>query len=162
MSVTTENTHLNGVDRETLFATLDAAASASICSTRPRTASSSVSRSPRSRSSSSGRRNPRSRSGCGCRRPTCCSVDDDDPQSCPGQQHRGRGAGDPAADDGDAMLARPDVRHAAIACSRAVAQEVGTVSTHGFMRAGVLQLSRWGLLPEIAAVTPAVTKVVFH
>jgi flavin-dependent dehydrogenase len=38
-----------------------------------------------------------------------------------------------------------------------------TVSTHGLMRAGVLQLSRWGLLPQvIAAGTPAIRTTVFH
>jgi 2-polyprenyl-6-methoxyphenol hydroxylase-like FAD-dependent oxidoreductase len=37
------------------------------------------------------------------------------------------------------------------------------VSTHALMRAGVLQLSRWGLLQKImAAGTPAVTKTTFH
>ncbi|WP_228484760.1 NAD(P)/FAD-dependent oxidoreductase [Microbacterium cremeum] len=38
-----------------------------------------------------------------------------------------------------------------------------TVSTHALMRAGVLQLSRWGVLPGvIAAETPAITHTVFH
>jgi len=38
-----------------------------------------------------------------------------------------------------------------------------TVSTHGLMRAGVLQLSRWGLLPRlVAAGTPPITRTVFH
>jgi flavin-dependent dehydrogenase len=38
-----------------------------------------------------------------------------------------------------------------------------TVSTHGFMRAGVLQLSRWGLLEAIEkAGTPPVRRTVFH
>jgi flavin-dependent dehydrogenase len=38
-----------------------------------------------------------------------------------------------------------------------------TLSTHAFMRAGVLQLSRWGLLPElVAAGTPPVRRTVFH
>jgi 2-polyprenyl-6-methoxyphenol hydroxylase-like FAD-dependent oxidoreductase len=38
-----------------------------------------------------------------------------------------------------------------------------TVSTHAFMRAGVLQLSRWGLLEAIArAGTPPVRRTVFH
>jgi 2-polyprenyl-6-methoxyphenol hydroxylase-like FAD-dependent oxidoreductase len=37
------------------------------------------------------------------------------------------------------------------------------VSTHGLMRAGVLQLVRWGVLPDvIAAGTPAVRDVIFH
>jgi 2-polyprenyl-6-methoxyphenol hydroxylase-like FAD-dependent oxidoreductase len=38
-----------------------------------------------------------------------------------------------------------------------------TVSTHALMRAGVLQLSRWGVLPElVAAGTPAIRSTVFH
>jgi 2-polyprenyl-6-methoxyphenol hydroxylase-like FAD-dependent oxidoreductase len=38
-----------------------------------------------------------------------------------------------------------------------------TLSTHGLMRAGVLQLSRWGVLPEVvAAGTPPVEKTLFH
>jgi len=38
-----------------------------------------------------------------------------------------------------------------------------TLSTHALMRAGVLQLSRWGLLQRIvAAGTPAVTATTFH
>jgi 2-polyprenyl-6-methoxyphenol hydroxylase-like FAD-dependent oxidoreductase len=38
-----------------------------------------------------------------------------------------------------------------------------TVSTHGLMRAGVLQLLRWGVLPDvIAAGTPPVRDVIFH
>ena len=38
-----------------------------------------------------------------------------------------------------------------------------TVSTHAFMRAGVLQLSRWGLLEAVErAGTPAVRRTVFH
>ena len=38
-----------------------------------------------------------------------------------------------------------------------------TVSTHAFMRAGVLQLSRWGLLDAIeGAGTPPVRRTVFH
>ena len=38
-----------------------------------------------------------------------------------------------------------------------------TVSTHALMRGGVLQLSRWGVLPEVvAAGTPAVRSVAFH
>jgi flavin-dependent dehydrogenase len=38
-----------------------------------------------------------------------------------------------------------------------------TVSTHGLMRGGVLQLSRWGVLPDVlAANTPAIREVVFH
>ena len=38
-----------------------------------------------------------------------------------------------------------------------------TLSTHGLMRAGVLQLSRWGLLDQVAAAgTPPVTRTLFH
>jgi len=38
-----------------------------------------------------------------------------------------------------------------------------TLSTHALMRAGVLQLDRWGLLDRIAAAgTPAVTGTTFH
>ncbi|MDR7251381.1 flavin-dependent dehydrogenase [Nocardioides sp. BE266] len=38
-----------------------------------------------------------------------------------------------------------------------------TLSTHALMRAGVLQLSRWGVLDGIAAAgTPAVRRTVFH
>ncbi|KQV67804.1 hypothetical protein ASC64_11375 [Nocardioides sp. Root122] len=39
----------------------------------------------------------------------------------------------------------------------------GTVSTHALMRAGVLQLSRWGVLGDVvAAGTPAIRRTVFH
>jgi flavin-dependent dehydrogenase len=38
-----------------------------------------------------------------------------------------------------------------------------TVSTHALMRAGVLQLSRWGLLDQVVATgTPPVRRVAFH
>lgn len=38
-----------------------------------------------------------------------------------------------------------------------------TLSTHGLMRAGVLQLARWGLLDEVtAAGTPAIRRTLFH
>jgi flavin-dependent dehydrogenase len=38
-----------------------------------------------------------------------------------------------------------------------------TVSTHALMRAGVLQLSRWGILPAlVAAGTPPVRRTTFH
>ena len=38
-----------------------------------------------------------------------------------------------------------------------------TLSTHGLMRAGVLQLSRWGVLPNVAAAgTPPIRQVIFH
>ena len=33
-----------------------------------------------------------------------------------------------------------------------------TLSTHALMRAGVMQLQRWGVLPRIAAATPRVTR----
>lgn len=37
------------------------------------------------------------------------------------------------------------------------------ISTHAIMRTGVLQLSRWGLMPEIkAAATPSIDKTTFH
>src|SRR6476620_11852487 len=38
-----------------------------------------------------------------------------------------------------------------------------TMSTLGMMRGGVLQLARWGLLPDVtAAGTPPIRQVVFH
>ena len=38
-----------------------------------------------------------------------------------------------------------------------------TLSTHGLMRAGVLQLSRWGVLPNVAATgAPPIRQVIFH
>ena len=37
-----------------------------------------------------------------------------------------------------------------------------TLSTHALMRGGVLQLHRWGLLHEIAAVTPVIRSATFH
>jgi 2-polyprenyl-6-methoxyphenol hydroxylase-like FAD-dependent oxidoreductase len=38
-----------------------------------------------------------------------------------------------------------------------------TLSTHGLMRGGVLQLARWGVLPDVtAAGTPAIHEVVFR
>src|ERR671933_719099 len=37
-----------------------------------------------------------------------------------------------------------------------------TMSTPALMRGGVLQLQRWGLLPRIAAQTPAVRRTAFH
>jgi flavin-dependent dehydrogenase len=38
-----------------------------------------------------------------------------------------------------------------------------TVSTHAFMRAGVLQLSRWGLLDDVVAMgTPPIRQTTFH
>ena len=67
----------------------------------------------------------------------------------------GRVAGASAA----LLLARAGVKVAVVERSRA---GTDTVSTHALMRAGVLQLSRWGVLPElVAAGTPAVRRVAF-
>jgi len=58
------------------------------------------------------------------------------------------------------LLARAGVRVALVARSRAGSD---TLSTHGLMRAGVLQLSRWGLLDEVvAAGTPPIRSTRFH
>ena len=58
------------------------------------------------------------------------------------------------------LLARAGLRVAVLERSRAGSD---TVSTHGLMRAGVLQLSRWGVLPDlVAAGTPAIRRTVFH
>ncbi|HET7357607.1 MAG TPA: NAD(P)/FAD-dependent oxidoreductase [Nocardioidaceae bacterium] len=58
------------------------------------------------------------------------------------------------------LLARAGLRVALLDRS---AYGSDTVSTHALMRAGVLQLSRWGLLDRvIAAGTPPVRKVAFH
>jgi flavin-dependent dehydrogenase len=58
------------------------------------------------------------------------------------------------------LLARAGLRVAVLERSRI---GTDTVSTHALMRAGVLQLSRWGVLPElVAAETPAVHRVAFH
>ncbi len=58
------------------------------------------------------------------------------------------------------LLARAGARVALIDRS---SYGTGTVSTHAFMRAGVLQLSRWGVLPAIvAARTPPVRRTTFH
>lgn len=58
------------------------------------------------------------------------------------------------------LLARAGLRVAVVERS-AVGSDI--VSTHALMRAGVLQLSRWGVLPEVvAAGTPPVTSTVFH
>ena len=52
------------------------------------------------------------------------------------------------------LLARAGLRVAVLERSRVGSD---TVSTHALMRAGVLQLSRWGVLPElVAAGTPAI------
>ncbi|HEX5088964.1 MAG TPA: NAD(P)/FAD-dependent oxidoreductase [Nocardioides sp.] len=58
------------------------------------------------------------------------------------------------------LLARAGLRVAVVERSRL---GTDTVSTHALMRAGVLQLSRWGLLPElVAAGTPAIRQTAFH
>ena len=58
------------------------------------------------------------------------------------------------------LLARAGLRVAVLERSRAGSD---TLSTHALMRAGVLQLSRWGVLPDlIAAGTPAIRSIVFH
>jgi len=58
------------------------------------------------------------------------------------------------------LLARAGLRVAVLERSRIGSD---TVSTHALMRAGVLQLSRWGVLSDLlAAGTPAVRRVAFH
>jgi 2-polyprenyl-6-methoxyphenol hydroxylase-like FAD-dependent oxidoreductase len=58
------------------------------------------------------------------------------------------------------LLARAGLRVAVVERARPGSD---TVSTHAFMRAGVLQLSRWGLLEAVErAGTPAVRRTVFH
>jgi flavin-dependent dehydrogenase len=58
------------------------------------------------------------------------------------------------------LLARAGLRVAVLERSR---PGTDTLSTHALMRAGVLQLSRWGVLPEVvAAGTPPVRSTVFH
>jgi 2-polyprenyl-6-methoxyphenol hydroxylase-like FAD-dependent oxidoreductase len=58
------------------------------------------------------------------------------------------------------LLARAGARVAVVERSR---PGQDTVSTHGLMRAGVLQLSRWGVLPRVVeAGTPPVTSTLFH
>jgi 2-polyprenyl-6-methoxyphenol hydroxylase-like FAD-dependent oxidoreductase len=58
------------------------------------------------------------------------------------------------------LLARAGVR--VVVLERAAAGS-DTVSTHALMRAGVLQLSRWGLLPAVrAAGTPSIRRTLFH
>jgi len=59
------------------------------------------------------------------------------------------------------LLARRGLR--VLVLDRAPAAGTDTLSTHALMRAGVLQLSRWGLLDRLEAVdTPPVRKVTFH
>jgi flavin-dependent dehydrogenase len=58
------------------------------------------------------------------------------------------------------LLARAGLRVGVLERSRAGSD---TLSTHALMRAGVLQLSRWGVLPAlVAARTPPVRGVAFH
>lgn len=58
------------------------------------------------------------------------------------------------------LLARAGLRVGVLERSRA---GTDTVSTHALMRAGVLQLSRWGVLPDlVSAGTPAIRSTVFH
>jgi flavin-dependent dehydrogenase len=58
------------------------------------------------------------------------------------------------------LLARAGLR---VAVVERAGRGVDTVSTHGLMRAGVIQLSRWGLLHRVvAAGTPPITRTVFH
>ena len=58
------------------------------------------------------------------------------------------------------LLARAGLRVAVVERAR---PGTDTVSTHGFMRAGVLQLSRWGLLDAVrSAKTPPIRRTVFH
>jgi flavin-dependent dehydrogenase len=58
------------------------------------------------------------------------------------------------------LLARAGVRVALVDRGRYGSD---TLSTHGLMRAGVLQLGRWGLLDEVvAAGTPPIRRTLFH
>jgi 2-polyprenyl-6-methoxyphenol hydroxylase-like FAD-dependent oxidoreductase len=58
------------------------------------------------------------------------------------------------------LLARAGLR---VLCLDRARPGSDTVSTHALMRAGVLQLHRWGLLDAVvAAGTPAVRRTVFH
>ena len=58
------------------------------------------------------------------------------------------------------LLARAGLR---VAVVERAAYGSDTVSTHGLMRAGVLQLSRWGLLDRVvAAGTPPVRRTTFR
>ena len=58
------------------------------------------------------------------------------------------------------LLARAGARVALVERS---AYGSDTVSTHGLMRAGVMQLARWGLLDEVAAAgTPPIRQTTFH
>jgi 2-polyprenyl-6-methoxyphenol hydroxylase-like FAD-dependent oxidoreductase len=58
------------------------------------------------------------------------------------------------------LLARAGLR---VAVVERAAVGTDTVSTHALMRAGVLQLHRWGVLPAVqAAGTPPVRRTLFH
>ena len=58
------------------------------------------------------------------------------------------------------LLARAGAR---VALVDRAAYGSDTLSTHGLMRAGVLQLSRWGLLDDVvAAGTPPIRRTLFH
>jgi flavin-dependent dehydrogenase len=58
------------------------------------------------------------------------------------------------------LLARAGAR---VALVERASYGTDTVSTHGLMRAGVMQLSRWGLLEEVvAAGTPPIRRTLFH
>jgi 2-polyprenyl-6-methoxyphenol hydroxylase-like FAD-dependent oxidoreductase len=58
------------------------------------------------------------------------------------------------------LLARAGLKVAIVERGR---PGIDVVSTHAFMRAGILQLSRWGLLDAVkAAGTPPVRRTVFH
>jgi 2-polyprenyl-6-methoxyphenol hydroxylase-like FAD-dependent oxidoreductase len=58
------------------------------------------------------------------------------------------------------LLARSGLR---VLCLERARPGSDTVSTHALMRAGVLQLRRWGLLDAVvAAGTPAIRRTVFH
>jgi 2-polyprenyl-6-methoxyphenol hydroxylase-like FAD-dependent oxidoreductase len=58
------------------------------------------------------------------------------------------------------LLARAGLR---VLCVDRARRGSDTVSTHALMRAGVLQLARWGLLdPVIDAGTPAIRRITFH
>lgn len=56
------------------------------------------------------------------------------------------------------LLARQGLR---VLCIDRGTHGSDTMSTHALMRGGVLQLRRWGLLPGIAAATPAVRRTTF-
>jgi len=58
------------------------------------------------------------------------------------------------------LLARSGLR---VLCLERARPGSDTVSTHALMRAGVLQLRRWGLLDAVVATgTPAIRRTVFH